>query len=187
MSAQIGKGGIHKTAFIAEGASIIGDVTIGRDSSVWFNAVVRGDMKPAVIGEETNIQDCAVVHTDDQYGTNIGNGVIIGHGAIIHGAQIGHNVLVGMGAIVLSGAVIGDNCVIGAGALVKQGMQVPANSLVLGMPGKIAGEVDEERRKAIRQNALDYLRLAELHKAGKVSKPPIGGQTPKRSEETGGV
>ena len=181
MSAQIGKGGIHKTAFIAEGAFIIGDVTIGRDSSVWFNAVVRGDMKPAVIGEETNIQDCAVVHTDDQYGTNIGNGVIIGHGAIIHGAQIGHNVLVGMGAIVLSGAVIGDNCIIGAGALVKQGMQVPANSLVLGMPGKVAGEVDEERRKAIRQNALDYLKLAELHKAGKVSKPPIGGQTPKRT------
>jgi carbonic anhydrase/acetyltransferase-like protein (isoleucine patch superfamily) len=171
LSGKIGKGGIHKTAFVAEGASVIGDVTIGRDSSVWFNAVVRGDMKPVVIGEETNIQDCAVVHTDDQYGTNIGDGVIVGHGAIIHGANIGNNVLVGMGAIILSGAVIGDNCIIGAGALVKQGMQVPANSLVLGMPGKITGEIDEERRKAIRRNAADYLRLAELHKAGKLHKP----------------
>lgn len=170
MSGEIGKGSIHKTVFVAEGAQVIGDVTIGRDSSVWFNAVVRGDMKPAVIGEETNIQDCAVVHTDDQYGISIGNGVIVGHGAIVHGATIGSNVLVGMGAIILSGAVIGDNCIIGAGALVKQGMQVPPNSLVLGMPGKIAGEVDEERRRAIRQNAVDYLKLAELHKNGKVHK-----------------
>jgi carbonic anhydrase/acetyltransferase-like protein (isoleucine patch superfamily) len=171
LSAEIGKGSIHKSVFAADSASIVGDVTIGRDSSVWFNAVVRGDMNPVVIGEETSIQDCAVVHTDDQYGTKIGNGVVVGHSAIVHGAIIGNNVLVGMGAIILSGAVIGDNCIIGAGALVKQGMQVPANSLVLGMPGKIAGQVDESQAERIRQNAKDYLKLAELHKSGKVPKP----------------
>ena len=175
MSGETGRGDIHESVFIAESASVIGNVTMGRGSSVWFNAVVRGDMKPIVIGEEVNIQDCAVVHTDDQYGTNIGNGVTVGHGAIVHGATIGNDVLVGMGSIVLSGAVIGDNCIIGAGALVRQGMEVPPNSMVVGLPGRIVGEVDEGKRKAIRSFVDDYLRLAALHKAGKVQKPQRGG------------
>lgn len=168
MSAETGKGSIHESVFIADSASVLGDVTMGRDSSVWFNAVVRGDMKPIVIGEEVNVQDGAVVHTDDRCGTSIGNAVTIGHGAIVHGATIGSNVLVGMGAIILSGAVIGDNCIIGAGALVRQGMEVPANSMVVGVPGKVVGEVDEERRKSIRSFVDDYLRLAAMHKGGKV-------------------
>ncbi|RKY26074.1 MAG: gamma carbonic anhydrase family protein [Planctomycetota bacterium] len=174
MPIESGRGNIHESVFIANGASVIGDVTMGRDSSVWFNAVVRGDMKPIVIGEEVNIQDCAVVHTDDRYGTNIGNGVTVGHGAIVHAATIGNNVLVGMGSIILSGAVVGDNCIIGAGALVRQGMEVPPNSLVVGLPGKIIGEVNEETRKTIRSFVDDYLRLAELHKSGAVRKPQRG-------------
>ncbi|MFH1549495.1 MAG: gamma carbonic anhydrase family protein, partial [Planctomycetota bacterium] len=100
-------GKIHKSAFIAGTASVIGDVTIGEDSSVWFNAVVRGDMHHIVIGSQTNIQDGAVVHTDDEFATIIGDRVTVGHGAIVHGATIGSDVLVGMGSIVLSGAVVG--------------------------------------------------------------------------------
>ena len=157
---------IHKSVFIAGTASVIGDVTIGEDSSVWFNAVVRGDMRHIVIGSQTNIQDGAVVHTDDEFATIIGDRVTVGHNAIVHGATIGSDVLVGMGSIVLSGAVVGEKCIIGAGALVLEKTKIPPNSIVLGIPGKVVGKVDDRRVEQIRTFKDDYLKLSARHKRG---------------------
>ena len=151
---------IAEWVYIAEGAKIIGDVTIGVDSSVWYNAVIRGDSNPIVIGENTNVQDNAVLHTSHSHVLKIGDNVTIGHGAIVHGCTIGNNVLVGMGAIVLDGAVIEDNCIIGAGALVTQNKVMPAGSLVLGNPAKVAREITEEEKLSIIQNADEYSKEA---------------------------
>ena len=106
---------IAERVYIAEGAKIIGDVQIGEDSSVWYTAVIRGDSNSIIIGENTNVQDNAVLHTSHSHALSIGDNVTVGHGAIVHGCKIGNNVLVGMGAIILDGAVVEDNCIIGAG------------------------------------------------------------------------
>jgi carbonic anhydrase/acetyltransferase-like protein (isoleucine patch superfamily) len=160
------KNKIHESVFVAETAAIVGDVKIGEESSVWFNAVVRGDMKPITIGKQSNIQDCAVVHTDEENAVIIGDRVTVGHGAIVHGAKIGSDVLVGMGSMVLSGAVVGDRCIIGAGALVREKTEIPPNSIVLGIPGKVVGAVDEKRVEQIRSFVEDYLKLSARHKKG---------------------
>ena len=142
---------ISEEAFVAPNASVIGDVKIAADASVWFGAVVRGDESPIVIGEGSNIQDNAVLHCDLDSPRVIGKNATIGHGAIIHGATIGDNVLIGMGAIVLNGARIGDNCIVGAGAVVKENADIPANSMLVGVPAKIIRSLDaaavEERKK----------------------------------------
>ena len=127
---------IHDTAFIAPGAVVLGDVTIGENSGIWYNAVVRGDGDSIVIGKESNIQDNAVVHLGSGYPVEIGDHVTIGHGAIVHGCKIGDNTMIGMGAILMNGCKIGKNCIIGAGALVTQNVEIPDNSLVVGNPGK---------------------------------------------------
>ena len=106
--------------YVAEGAVIKGNITIGEDSGIWYNATIRGDSNQIAIGSRTNVQDNAVVHVSSGYPVSIGNDVTIGHGAIVHGCTVGSNTLIGMGAIILNGAVIGDNCIIGAGALVTQ-------------------------------------------------------------------
>ena len=124
---------IHDTAFIAPGAVVLGDVTIGENSGIWYNAVVRGDRDSIVIGRESNIQDNAVVHLGSGYPVEIGDHVTIGHGAIIHGCKIGDNTMIGMGAILMNGCKIGKNCIIGAGALVTQNVEIPDNSLVIGI------------------------------------------------------
>ena len=154
---------IAEWVYIAEGAKIIGDVTIGEDSSVWYNAVIRGDSNSIVIGENSNIQDNAVLHTSHSHALTIGDNVTIGHGAIVHGCTIGNNVLVGMGAIVLDGAVIEDNCIIGAGALVTQNKVMPEGSLVLGNPAKVVREITEEEKKAILENAYEYSSEAQRY------------------------
>lgn len=154
---------IAEWVYIAEGAKIIGDVTIGEDSSVWYNAVIRGDSNSIVIGENSNVQDNAVLHTSHSHALTIGDNVTIGHGAIVHGCAIGNNVLVGMGAIVLDGAVIEDNCIIGAGALVTQNKVMPEGSLVLGNPAKVVREITEEEKKAILENADDYSSEAQRY------------------------
>jgi len=148
---------IHETAFIAPDAAIYGDVTIGKECSIWFHAVVRAEKTPIVIGDGSNVQDNCVVHVDPEHTVEIGKGVTIGHGAIIHGCKIGDNSLVGMGAIVLNGAVIGENCVIGAGALVTQNSVIPDNSLVIGSPGKIFRQVKPEEVMGNRKNAAHYI------------------------------
>jgi len=147
---------LDETAVIAAGAVVLGEVTVGAQTGIWYNAVVRGDRAPVVIGSYSNVQDNAVIHVGTGFPVQIGDYVTIGHGAIVHGCQIGDNSLIGMGAILMNGAVIGKNCVIGAGALVTQGMQIPDNSLVIGNPGKVKRQVTEEEIQANRKNAVLY-------------------------------
>lgn len=149
-------GKIAEWVYFAEGAKIIGDVEIGEGSSVWYNAVVRGDSNPIVIGENTNVQDNAVLHVSHSHALSVGDNVTIGHGAIVHGCIIGNNVLIGMGAIVLDGAVVEDNCIIGAGALVTQNKVVPEGSLCFGNPAKVVREITEEENLSILENANVY-------------------------------
>jgi carbonic anhydrase/acetyltransferase-like protein (isoleucine patch superfamily) len=155
---------IHDTAFIAPGAVVLGDVTVGEDVGIWYNATVRGDRGSIVIGKGSNVQDNAVVHMDDNFPVTIGENVTIGHGAIVHGCTIGDNCLVGMGAIIMNGAHIGANCIVGAGALVTQGTEVPDNSLILGNPAKIKRAVTEEETAASIRNARLYVEEAREQK-----------------------
>jgi carbonic anhydrase/acetyltransferase-like protein (isoleucine patch superfamily) len=146
--------------YIARGAVVLGDVTVGDFSSVWYNAVLRGDINRIAIGHHTNVQDNAVLHLADDYPCLLGSYVTIGHGAIVHACTVGDEVLVGMGATILDGAVIGEQSLVGANALVPPGMQVPAGSLVLGSPGKIVRQLPEEERKLLKGWAEKYVRYA---------------------------
>ena len=155
---------IDKSVFIAEGAKVIGNVTIKEDSSVWFNAVIRGDSSTIEIGKRSNVQDNAVIHTSRNSKVVVGDNVTIGHGAIVHGCSIGNNVLIGMGAIVLDNAVIGDNCIIGAGSLITQNKVIPSGSLVYGNPAKIVRNITQEEIEHIIWNANDYVNEANKYK-----------------------
>lgn len=157
---------IGDEVFIAENATLIGDVTIGDRSGVWFGAVVRGDRDRIVIGAGSNIQDNATVHGSAGHPTIVGDMVSVGHGAIIHGCTISDEVLVGMGAIVMNGAVVGEGSIIGAGAVVTEGKVVPPGSVVLGVPGKIVRQVDEAGREGIRENARVYIEMAGRYRRG---------------------
>ncbi len=150
-----------KKMFIAQGAVLCGDVTIGDNVSVWYNAVIRGDMASVSIGDNTNIQECSVLHVSENMPLALGNGVTVGHGAILHSCTIGDNTLIGMGAIVLDGAKIGKNCIVGAGALVTGGTEIPDGSLVIGSPAKVRREVTDEEILANEKNALEYVHLME--------------------------
>ena len=154
---------IHADTFIAETASVVGDVTMGEGSSIWYGSVARGDMNYVKIGKFTNIQDNATVHVDTEEPCIIGDYTTVGHNAIIHGCTVGNNCLIGMGAIILNGAVIGDNSIIAAGSLITEGAVIPENSLVMGAPGKVRRQVDEEGVKSIRQNAMTYEKMWKEH------------------------
>lgn len=160
---------IDNTPFIAPGAIVLGDVTLGEDVGIWYHATVRGDRAPIVIGNRSNVQDNAVVHVDANYPVTIGENVTIGHGAIIHGCEIGDNSLIGMGAIVMNGARIGKNCIVGAGALVTQNTIVPDNSLLLGNPAKVKRQVTPEEVAASLHNAEVY--VEEARECKKISSP----------------
>lgn len=155
---------IDQSVYVAQGAVIDGDVTIGPDSYVWYNAVIRADINTISIGAGTNIQDNAVVHVAPDHPVTIGNGVTVGHGAIVHGCSVGDNSLVGMGAILLDGVCVGRDCIIGAGALVTQGTQIPDGSVAFGNPAKIRRPASAEEIEANRMNALEYVRLAREQK-----------------------
>jgi len=156
---------IHESAFIVDSAQIIGDVTIGENSSIWFNTVVRGDIHYIKIGNYTNIQDGSIIHvTNDLYPVNIGNYVTIAHGTVIHGCTIGNNCLIAMGAVVLDGAIIGDNSIVGAGAVVKEGMEVQPGSLVAGVPAKFKQMLNEESIARIKWMANNYLSYVKMYK-----------------------
>lgn len=159
---------IHETVFRAEGSRIIGDVTIGEGSGVWFNTVIRGDTDKITIGKRVNVQDCSVLHVDEGFPLTIGDDVTIGHNAIIHGCTIGNNCIIGMGAIIMNGTVIGDNCVIGAGTVVTGGKNYPAGSIVYGTPAKIQKEANEKTIEANKHSAEHYAHLAEMYRKGEM-------------------
>ena len=147
-------------AFIAENATLIGDVTVGRDSSVWFGAVIRGDNEPITVGEGTSIQDNAVLHTEKGHPLTVGSNVTVGHGAIVHCTSVGDNTMVGMGAILLDGAVIGKNCIIGAGAVVKERAVVPDGTMMVGVPAKPVRELGPEQI-ALLERTSPYVALSK--------------------------
>ena len=156
---------LGQSVYISDTAAVIGDVTLGNYVSIWFGAVVRGDMHYIRVGNRSNIQDNAVVHVTSAISpTNIGSGVTVGHGAIIHGCTIEDNCMIGMGATVMDDAVIGTGSLIGAGSLVPPNMQVPSKSLIVGMPGKVVREIREEEYEMILERPQEYINLAAIHR-----------------------
>ncbi len=157
---------IAASAFIEETAVVIGDVVIGEESSVWFHAVVRGDVHSIRIGRRTNIQDLSVVHvTHDTHPTVLGDDVTVGHHVVLHGCTIKNRVLIGMGALIMDGAVIGEDCIVGAGALVTERTIVPPKSLILGAPAKVKRPVTEAELAWIRESAQNYVKYARQYLA----------------------
>ena len=150
---------IHPTAFIAPNATLLGDVTIGENASVWYNSVLRGDINRIVVGRGSNVQDGSVLHLSAEHGCLIGDYVTVGHMAMLHACTIGNECLIGMGAIILDGVEIGDRCLIGAGALVTQGKNIPPGSMVLGSPAKVVRELSAEEQAGLRGWAERYVRL----------------------------
>ena len=151
------KPSIADSVFCAPGAQIVGDVTIGERSSVWYNAVLRGDCAPIVVGQDTNIQDAAVLHCSQKAPTIVGNGVTVGHSAILHSCTVGDHSLIGMGTIVLDQAIIGKECLIGAGSVVLEDMVIPDGSLAAGNPAKIKRLLTEEERAKLYDTSLSYM------------------------------
>ena len=154
---------IDPSAFVATGAVVVGAVSLGCRSSIWFNTVLRGDSAPITVGPDSNIQDGTIVHVDEGQPAIVGARVTVGHRAIVHGCLIEDECLIGMGAIVLSGARIGSGSLVGAGALVREGQVVPPGSLVLGAPSRVAGVVDPNHREAIRRGASHYVELSRTY------------------------
>ena len=157
---------IDPTAFIAPSAVVMGDVTLGPRSSVWYHAVLRGDMAPIVIGEATNIQDGTIVHVDEGTPALIGAHVGVGHRVILHGCVVEDECLIGMGSILLNDVRVGRGSVVAAGAVVPEGMQVPPGSLVMGMPARVTRHVDDGLRARIRGTWEHYVTEAERHRRG---------------------
>ena len=146
--------------FIADNASVIGDVSLSDGASIWFGAVLRGDDAHIEVGNNSNIQDNATVHAN----AKIGRGVTVGHNAIVHGCTVGDNTLIGMGAIILDGTEIGENCIVGAGALVTMGKKFPSGTLIIGSPAVAKRKLSEEEISSIRENAEEYIKLAQKYK-----------------------
>ncbi|MEO6068287.1 MAG: gamma carbonic anhydrase family protein [Gemmatimonadales bacterium] len=161
------------TYWIAPNATVLGDVTLGAESSIWYGCVVRGDTARIVIGAQTNIQDLTMVHVDEGVPCTIGARVGVGHRAILHGCTVEDECLIGMGAVVLNRAVIGTGSVVAAGAVVPEGMIVPPGSLVMGVPGRVIRPVDEVLRARITETWRHYVAQAELHRARNY--PRVGG------------
>lgn len=148
---------LGERVWIAPTSAVIGDVSLADDASVWFQAVLRGDIEPIRVGAESNIQDGAVLHTDEGYPCEVGRRVTIGHHAIVHGARVGDGALIGMGATVLSGAVVGEGALVAAGALVPEGKEIPPGHLAIGVPAKVVRELSEEERVRVAAGVEAYL------------------------------
>ena len=159
---------VPASAWVAPNATLVGSVRLGEGSSVFYGAVLRADNEPITIGPRSNVQDNCVFHVDKGMPVTLGEGVSVGHGAVVHGATIGDNVLVGMGATVMNGSVIGDEVLIAAGALVIEGMQVPPRTLVAGVPGKVRRELTAEEIERVHTNAAIYEDHREQHRVGLV-------------------
>lgn len=152
--------------FVAPNATVIGSVMVGDNVSIWFNAVLRGDNDVIAIGDNTNIQDGAVVHVDPGKPVKIGRGVTVGHKAVIHGCTIGDNTLIGINAVILNHARIGNNCIIGANALIPEGKIIPDGSLVVGAPGRVIKQLDEEQIAQLRRSAEGYVANGQRFREG---------------------
>lgn len=149
--------------YVSGNCSVIGNVVLGNDASVWYGAIVRGDIEPIIIGNRSNVQDGAILHVSLNKPVIIGNGVSIGHGAKLHGCKIGDNVLIGIGAIVLDDAVVENNCVIAAGSLIPPGKKIQSGSMVMGSPGKISRSLSDEDIEWIRTNADHYVEYKNIY------------------------
>lgn len=157
---------VDPTAFVAPGAVVLGDVTIGEESTIWFQAVLRGDTEAIRVGQQTNIQDGSILHADPGYPCVVGNRVTVGHGAIVHGAVVEDDVLIGMRAVVMNGAKIGAGSLIGVGAVVTEGTQIPPGSLVLGLPAKVLRPTSDADRERIRHAAEHYVAAGKEYRKG---------------------
>jgi len=180
---------IHPTAYIAQGAVVLGDVEIGEESSVWYNCVIRGDVHFIRIGKRTSIQDLSMCHVmRDQYPLIIGDDVTVAHLCCLHGCTVGDRVLVGMNAVILNGAVIGNDCIVAAGAVVGEGMKVPPRSFVAGIPAVVKKEVGDREMELIKQYGNNYCLYAQVyrHRNPQPINTPVGiddsGQTEKNTE-----
>lgn len=155
---------VPSDVYLAPGSQVVGDVHMGAGSSVWFNAVVRGDVQPVRIGARTNVQDLAMVHvTTDRFPCTIGDEVTIGHGAVLHGCQIADRVLIGMGAVLLDGVVVGEESIVAAQSLVRVGFKVPPGTLVAGVPAVVKRELTAAERAEVNQSAQRYCEMAALY------------------------
>jgi len=155
---------ISADSWVAPNAIIIGKVKLEKNSSIWFNAVLRGDIEKIVIGENSNIQDGSVLHTDPGYPLTVGKGVTVGHMVMLHGCEISDDTLIGIGSTILNKAKIGKNCIIGANTLITENKVIPDNSLVLGSPGKVIRKVTDDEIKVICENAKHYVKNSKRYK-----------------------
>ncbi|MFC4329813.1 gamma carbonic anhydrase family protein [Streptomyces andamanensis] len=166
---------VDAEAFVAPSASVIGEVVLGAGASVWYGAVLRGDVERIAVGADSNVQDNCTLHADPTFPVSVGARVSVGHNAVVHGATVEDDCLIGMGATVLNGAVIGAGSLVAAQALVPQGMRVPPGSLVAGVPAKVRRELTEEERRGITLNGTMYAELAKAHRDAHARREPAGG------------
>lgn len=155
---------VDSTAYIARGAIVVGDVTIGCESSVWFNAVLRGNTESVRIGDQTNVQDLCLLHADPGFPCVLGDRVTLGHAAIVHGATVEDDCMIGMRAVVMNGAKIGRGSIVAVGAVVTEGTEIPADSVVMGMPGKVVRQTHEKDHERINRTAVHYVEEAKKFK-----------------------
>lgn len=155
---------IDKSVFIAPGSYIIGNVTIGKESSIWFGAVLRGDEGPITIGERTSIQENVTIHLYEEFPTVVGDEVTVGHNAVIHGCKIGNRCIIGMGSTILDGAEIGEECIVGANTLITNGKMIPPRSLVLGSPGKVVRQLTDKDLQMIYESYKVYVQKGKEYK-----------------------
>lgn len=170
---------LDPTAYVAPTAVVVGDVTLGAESSVWFGAVLRGDSEAIRIGRRTNIQDGAILHADPGFPCILGDGVTVGHGAIVHGATVEDNCLIGMRSVVMNGARIGQGSIVGVGCVVPEGMQVPPGSVVLGLPARLHRQTTPQDQQRIAHAARHYVQAAAVYRQQAASDSPAeAGQGP---------
>jgi len=152
---------ISESAFVAQGAKVVGAVDVGENTSIWYNAVIRGDRSRIIIGNYTNIQDLVLIHSPESFPVRVGDYSSVGHGAKVHGAQIGDNSLIGMSAILMNGVKVGDNCLVAAASVVVEATVVPDGSLFAGSPARMIRKLSNEEIESIRQNAIEYVSLSK--------------------------
>jgi carbonic anhydrase/acetyltransferase-like protein (isoleucine patch superfamily) len=156
---------VDETAFVAPSAAVIGDVTIGARSTIWYGAVLRGDVEKIRVGSETSIQDNTVIHVDSSgFSTVVGDRVTVGHSVVLHGCRVGDNALIGIGSIVLNGAEVGEGAMVGAGSLVTPGTKIPPGMLALGSPARVKRPLTEEEKRHVQAGVENYIRLGREHR-----------------------